>query len=104
MQGGKTFFTHPLYIDYYGVTLDHLVAAGDSYPEVLAINLIKVDNDEGIYADGGTYANGVLPFPVDSTEYTGKRVLAVPRCCQHKKGTRDRARINGEVDEREARS
>jgi hypothetical protein len=92
------------YIDYYGVTFDHLVAADDSNPEVLAINLIEVDNDEGIYADGGIYANEVLPFPVDPTDYTGKRVLAVPRCCQHKKGTQDRARINGEVTEREARS
>jgi hypothetical protein len=91
-------------IDYYGVTFDHLVAAGDLNPEVLAINLIEVDNYGGIYADGGTYANQVLPFPVDPTDYTGQRVLAVPRCCQHKKGIRDRARINGEVDEREAGS
>jgi hypothetical protein len=91
------------YIDYYGVTFDHLVTAGDSNPEVLAINIVEVDNDGGIYADGGTYANQVLQFPVDPTDYTGKRVLAVPRCCQHKKGTQDRARINSEVDEREAR-
>jgi hypothetical protein len=92
------------YIDYDGVTFDHPVAADDSNPEVLAINLIEVDNDGGIYADGRIYANEVLPFPVDPTEYTGKRVLAVPRCCQHKKGTRDRARINGEVDERKSGS
>ena len=58
------------------------------------INIIEVDNNRG------EYANEVLLFPVDPTEYTGKKVLAVPRCYQHKKGTQDRGRINGEVAER----
>lgn len=61
------------------------------------INIIEVDNDGGVYADGGKYANEVLPFPVNPTDYTGKKVLAVPRCCQLKKGTQDRRGINGEV-------
>jgi hypothetical protein len=86
------------YIDYYAITFDNLVAAGESNPEVLAINIIEVDND------GGIYANQVLQFSIDPTDYTRKRVLAVPRCWQHKKGTQDRARINSVVDEREARS
>jgi hypothetical protein len=88
------------YIDYYGVTFDYLVPADEPDPEVLVINIIEVDNDGGEYADGGKYANEVLLFPVNPTEYTGKKVLAVPRCCQHKKGTQDRGRINGEVAER----
>ena len=83
------------YIDYYGVTFDHLVPADDPNPEVLAISIIEVDND------GGAFANKVLPFPIDPTEYTGKKVLAVPRCCQVKKGTQDRRRWNGLVAERD---
>jgi hypothetical protein len=63
------------YIDYYGVIFDHLVPADDPNPEVLAISIIKVDND------GGAFANKVLLFQIDPTEYTGKKVLAVPRCC-----------------------
>jgi hypothetical protein len=82
------------YIDYYGVTFDHLVPASDPNPEVLAISIIEVDND------GGAFANQHLLFSVDPTEYTGKKVLAVPRCCQVKKGTLDRKRINGNVAER----
>ncbi|KAF6829381.1 hypothetical protein CMUS01_08170, partial [Colletotrichum musicola] len=68
-------------------------------PEVLVINVIEVDADGGTYADGGTFANEVLLFSVDPTEYTGRRVLAVPRCCQKKKGTQDRRLINGQVAE-----
>jgi hypothetical protein len=82
------------YIDYYGVTFDHLVPADDPNPEVLAISIIEVDND------GGAFANNVLLFQIDPTEYTGKKVLAVPRCCQVKQGTQDRQRCNTEVAER----
>ncbi|KAF2240363.1 hypothetical protein BU26DRAFT_470660 [Trematosphaeria pertusa] len=89
-------------IDYYGVTFDHLVPADDPNPEVLVINIIEVDSDGGVYADGGQYANEVLLFPVNPIQYTGKKVLAVPRCCQHKKGTQDRRRINSEVAERDS--
>ena len=80
---------------------DHLVPADDPNSEVLTINIIEVDNDGGVYADGGKYANEVLLFSLNPTEYTGKKVLAVPRCCQHKKGTQDRGRVNGLVAERD---
>lgn len=89
------------YIDYYGVTFDYLVPNDDPNPEVLVINIMEVDSD-GVYADGGIYANEVLLFPVNPTDYTGKKVLAVPRCCQHKKGTQDRRLINGMVAERDS--
>ena len=56
------------YIDYYRVTFDHLVPADDLDLEVL-------DND------GGAFANRVISFLIDLTEYTGKKVHAVPRCC-----------------------
>lgn len=62
---------------------------------MLAISIIEVDND------GGAFANKVLPFSIDPTEYTGKRVLAVPRCCQIKKGAQDRERWNSLVVERD---
>lgn len=38
----------------------------------------------------------------DSTEYTGRRVLAVPRCCQKRKGTQDRWRNNFGVADRDS--
>ncbi|KAL2754790.1 hypothetical protein ACRALDRAFT_2042660 [Sodiomyces alcalophilus JCM 7366] len=68
-------------IDYYRVTFDHLVPPDDVDPEVLQINY--------------------LLFSVDPTEYTGKKVLAVPRCCRNRKGTQDRARINEGVSYRD---
>jgi len=87
------------YIDYYGVTFDHLVEPDDLDPEVLVINIVEVDKG-GTYGDGGSYANEVLLFHVDPTDFTGKKVLAVPRCCQHKKGTQDQQLINTLVIER----
>ncbi|KAI0886747.1 uncharacterized protein GGS22DRAFT_186820 [Annulohypoxylon maeteangense] len=88
------------HIDYYGVTLDHLVPKDDPDPEVLCINIIEVDEENGgLFADGGKMANECLLFPVDPKEYTGKKVLAVPRCCQKKRGTTDRKTINGLVEE-----
>jgi hypothetical protein len=87
-------------IDYYGVTFDHLVPADCSDPEVLVINIIEVDTGKGDYENGADFANDVLLFSVNPEDYTGKKVLAVPRCCQHKRGRQDRGRINNEVAER----
>jgi hypothetical protein len=78
-------------IDYYAVTFDHLVSADGDNPETLALNIVEVDNDNG------AYANQHLSFAVDPTDYTGKKLLAVPRCCQKRKGTTDRERINSLV-------
>lgn len=82
-------------IDYYGVTFDHLVPADDTNPEVLQINIIEIEEDNGVYA------NTWLLFAVDPAEFIGKRVLAVPRCCQKRKGTQDRWRVNALVDQRD---
>jgi len=84
-------------IDYYGVTFDHLVPPDDRNPEVLQINIIEIEDD------GGVYANTYMPFQVDPNDYAGKKVLAVPRCCQKRKGTTDRKRVNDAVDYREGR-
>lgn len=81
-------------IDYYGVTFDYLVPATDVDPEVLQINIIEVENDEG------SYANQHLAFQVNAMDFTSKKVLAVPRCCQKRKGTQDRIRINSQVERR----
>ena len=81
-------------IDYHKVTFNHLVPADDSNPEVLVLNIIEVDND------GGKFVSEVLPFSINPTEYTWKKVLyvlAMPRCCKRKKGPQDRGRINSEV-------
>jgi hypothetical protein len=67
------------------------------------INIIELGHN-GIYENGSIYANEVLPFPVDPANYIGRRVLAVPRCCQHKRGTQDRKLINGMVAERQQES
>ncbi|KAJ5669362.1 hypothetical protein N7462_010432 [Penicillium macrosclerotiorum] len=81
-------------IDYYGVTFDHFVPPNDPNPEVLQINIIEIENDNGAYASEG------LLFAVDPTDFIGKKVLAIPRCCQERKGTQDRWRVNAGVDYR----
>lgn len=49
--------------------------------------------------DGGAFARAVLPFSIN---VAGKKVLALVRCCQIKKGMQDRGRmINDLVAERE---
>ncbi|PKK49389.1 hypothetical protein CI102_6124 [Trichoderma harzianum] len=83
-------------IDYYGVIFNHLVPPGDADPEVLQINIIEMDEDEG------EYANACLPFAVDWKEFTSKRILAVPRCCQIRQRTTDRLRINEGIIEKKA--
>ncbi|TQS32859.1 hypothetical protein Golomagni_06813 [Golovinomyces magnicellulatus] len=82
-------------IDYYGVTFDHFVPPDDQDPEVLQINITELDYD------GGAYAESALPFKVGPAEYTGKKVLAVHRCCQRRKGTTDRFRVNSDVVDKE---
>lgn len=82
-------------IDYYGVTFDHLVPADDNDPEVLQINIIEIEDNNGVYA------NTWLLFTVDPVDFIGKKVLAVPRCCQKRKGTQDRWRVNALVDQRD---
>jgi hypothetical protein len=62
---------------------DHLVPANNYFPEVLQINICKIDEDKG------EYTNTYLSFPVDSAEYIGKKVLAVPRYCLKRKETTD---------------
>ncbi|KAK1457849.1 hypothetical protein CMEL01_15832 [Colletotrichum melonis] len=79
------------HFDYYGVTFDHLVPVVDADPEVLQINIIEVESDQG------KTANECVRFPVDALEYTGKKVLTVPICCQKRKGTTDRARVKNNV-------
>lgn len=87
-------------IDYYGVTFDHRVPNGDDDPEVLQINIIEMDDDEG------DYARQWLRFEVTPEEwrreYDAKKVLAVPRCCAKRKGTTDRARVNDGVLDRDS--
>ncbi|KAI0847684.1 hypothetical protein F5Y00DRAFT_114173 [Daldinia vernicosa] len=83
------------HIDYYGVTFDHLVPTDNPDPEVLQINIIEIEEDNGIYA------SKCLPFSIDLTEYAGKKILAVPRCCQKRNGTQDRMRVNSSVAERD---
>ncbi|KAH9904398.1 hypothetical protein F4778DRAFT_732322 [Xylariomycetidae sp. FL2044] len=82
-------------IDYYGVTSDHLVPSDDPNPEVLQINIIAIEEDDG------TYANKVLPFKVNAAKFAREMVLAVPRCCQKRKGTQDRSRVNDSLARRE---
>ena len=47
-----------------------------------------------------TRSNLPLLMDMDPAEYTGKKVLAVPRCCQKRKGTQDCERVNGSVAKR----
>ncbi|KAK1586190.1 uncharacterized protein LY79DRAFT_591082 [Colletotrichum navitas] len=74
---------------------DYLVPVDDVDPEVLQINIMEAENDHG------KYSNTYLPFSVDALEYTGKKVLAIPKCCRKRKGTQDRQRVNESVLERD---
>jgi hypothetical protein len=87
-------------MDYYGVIFDHLVDGRDHNPEVLQLSIIELKEDQGPFADGVKYANDCLKLVIDPVDYVGKRVLVVPRCCCHRKGTQDRGRINGCVADR----
>lgn len=78
-------------LDYYGVTFDHLVPVDDLDPEVLQINIIEIEIDDG------RYFHSFVPFSINVADYAGKKVLAIPRCCQRRKGTTDRARVNDGV-------
>ena len=51
--------------------------------------------------DGGKYANEVLLFSANLIEYTGKKVLTIPKYYQHKRGTQDSQQIYREVAERD---
>jgi hypothetical protein len=42
-----------------------------------------------LYAGGVEYARKYLDVEIDPADYFGKRVLAVPRCCQKRKSTTD---------------
>lgn len=86
---------HKNEIDYYGVTFDNNVPSDEYFPEVLQINIIEIEADEG------EYANEYLPFMISPADYIGKKILAVPRCCQKRKGSTDRRRVNGLVAERD---
>ena len=83
-------------IDYYGVTFDHRIPADDANPTVLQINILEMEEDNGVYANDG------ILFSVDPAEYAGVSILAVPRCCQRRKGRTDRTRINSAVQTRDA--
>lgn len=93
----------PRDIDYYGVTFDHLVPTEDVDPDVLKINIIEMETDDGPFAHGAEYANKYLLFPVDPADCAGKKILATPRCCSTRKGSQDWGRINGEVAERDSK-
>ncbi|CAG8948070.1 unnamed protein product [Penicillium salamii] len=80
---------------YYGITFDHLVPTGDTNPEVLQINIVGTEDDAGVYA------NKHNPFEIDPREWIGKKVLAVRRCYQNRKGTTDRVRVNDAANARD---
>ncbi|KAH9216995.1 hypothetical protein DL95DRAFT_113396 [Leptodontidium sp. 2 PMI_412] len=84
-------------IGYYGITFDHLMPVDDADPEVLQINIMEIENDRGIYA------NKYSCLDIDPADYIGKKVLALPRCCQTRKGTTDQRRINGSLNRRDER-
>lgn len=76
------------------MTFDNFVPDDDPDPEVMQINVIEVETDNGVNA------NQYLDLTVDPDEFIGKKVLAVPRCCQKRKGTTDRMRANDNVERR----
>ena len=84
-KNGHCHFGH---IDYCGVLIAPFVPADDTDPGLFGINIIGLGNDARGYANGGKYANDIQLFSESPTSFAGTRVLAVPSCCWHKKGTR----------------
>lgn len=70
----------------------------DADPEVLQINILEIGDDAGAYANKCSCF-----FEIDPADYVGKKVLALPRCCQVRKGSTDRRRVNEAVDMRDGR-
>ena len=82
------------------MTFDYGVPEDESDPEVLAVNIIEMEVDSGEFANGVEFARQYLCVQVNPTEYLGKKILAVPRCCQKKPGTTHRHGTNWLVEER----
>ena len=81
-------------INYYSVTFDHLVPADNTNLEVFQINILKIEDNKGVYT---TQYN---KFVINPADYIGKQVLGAPRCYSTRKGTSDTKRINDAVNER----
>ncbi|KAI0489837.1 hypothetical protein F4859DRAFT_462554 [Xylaria cf. heliscus] len=79
-------------LEGYAITFDHLLGPDDEDdPETLMLNIINPNDPQRagfIMIDTSPYTSG--PEPV---------LLLVPRCCQVRKGTTDRRRINREIRE-----
>ncbi|KAI3332454.1 hypothetical protein HD806DRAFT_480605 [Xylariaceae sp. AK1471] len=79
-------------LEGYAITFDHLLGPDDEDdPETLMLNILDPNDPliaNFITIDKDPYTSG--PEPV---------LLLVPRCCQARKGTTDRRRINREIRE-----
>ncbi|KAI9785605.1 MAG: hypothetical protein M1816_000351 [Peltula sp. TS41687] len=101
--------------DQYGVTFDHRVADDDPDPEVVQFNLfdptelsspVVTRNGRTITAPDGRLIpteRDLLQVSLNEEEYQNC-IAAVPRCCQIRRGTTDRARVNSLVKQRQART
>jgi ribulose-5-phosphate 4-epimerase/fuculose-1-phosphate aldolase len=85
-------------IDYYKITFDYLVLINNTDPEVLQINIFKIKDNKGIYANKSSC------FEINLAVYTRKKVLALPKYCQKKKGTTDQKRVNNAVNIRDGQA
>ncbi|KAM7193089.1 hypothetical protein V8F33_007961 [Rhypophila sp. PSN 637] len=80
-------------ITHYILTFDHLVpSTDDDDPEVLQLNLF-------VPSDAQYSKISLIQYFEDDD-----CVVLVPRCCQVRKGTTDRGRVNDAVKERKART
>ncbi|KAI1745540.1 hypothetical protein F4680DRAFT_105724 [Xylaria scruposa] len=79
-------------LEEYAITFDHLLGTHDEDdPETLMLNIVDPNDTtraDLIIIEKSPYTSG--PEPV---------LLLVPRCCQVRKGTTDRRRINREISE-----
>ncbi|KAF2964885.1 hypothetical protein GQX73_g8682 [Xylaria multiplex] len=93
----RVLLPEPMQRDYtrlegYTITFDHLLGPGDEDdPETLMLNII--DPNDPVRADHMTISKS--PYTSGSEPV----LLLVPRCCQVRKGTTDRRRINREIRE-----
>lgn len=88
--------------DRYGITFDHLVPADDDDPHTLCLTIYELEKEIPGWA-GVDYVSEDVLFPVNLADYAGKRVLAVPQCCQTGTSVEDNFRINAHVDLRDGK-
>ncbi|KEY68341.1 hypothetical protein S7711_10424 [Stachybotrys chartarum IBT 7711] len=73
---------HKNEIDYYGVTFDINIPPDEYFPEILQINILEIE------ADQGEYANECLPFMIERQTTLARRSWRCPGAARRERDPR----------------